>query len=277
MSNESEISQVSNVSMSFPHHGSDSSLKVGTETWHLPSTVFPACCVIQATPPLRHTPSPNWPTESQAEFPLVDCRSRGNPFKRRTRSEESGTGIVGRYRYFDSFKRESEKPATLSPNYYFFRGEHFEIVSFAICHQYRLVVRGASSERKIHARRRRRLLLKKTSAATLVPYQKVPSREHPSPIPSYVHQMVSSNAGHFGVDRTGTLPVISPGGFHTPPPPSNCAGCGFRISDRFYLYVADRQWHSNCLKCHGCKATLDQEMSCFFRDGHIYCKEDYYK
>ncbi|GIY94784.1 hypothetical protein CEXT_548781 [Caerostris extrusa] len=167
-------------------------------------------------------------------------------------------------------KRESGKTCyTISQIIIFiWGGEHFEIVSFAICHQNRLVVRGASSEQKIHARRRPRLLLKKTSAATLVPYQKVPSREHPSPIPSYVHQMVSSNAGHFGVDRTGTLPVISPGGFHTPPPPSNCAGCGFRISDRFYLYVADRQWHSNCLKCHGCKATLDQEMSCFFRDGH---------
>lgn len=56
-----------------------------------------------------------------------------------------------------------------------------------------------------------------------------------------------------------------------------CAGCGGRIHDRFYLLAVDRQWHSSCLKCSECKLPLDSELTCFSRDGNIYCKEDYYR
>ncbi|XP_055948549.1 LIM/homeobox protein Lhx9-like [Argiope bruennichi] len=75
----------------------------------------------------------------------------------------------------------------------------------------------------------------------------------------------------------GGMPVISPGGYETPPPPSNCAGCGYQIKERYYLNAADRQWHVACLKCYRCNARLDQAMSCYYRDGHIYCKDDYFR
>lgn len=68
------------------------------------------------------------------------------------------------------------------------------------------------------------------------------------------------------------MPVISPG-----EPPTSCAGCGGHIADRYYLQAVDRQWHGSCLTCHSCKAQLDNELSCFYKDGHIYCKEDYYR
>lgn len=56
-----------------------------------------------------------------------------------------------------------------------------------------------------------------------------------------------------------------------------CAGCGGRIHDRYYLLAVDRQWHAHCLKCCECKVPLDTELTCFARDGNIYCKEDYYR
>ncbi|XP_054289339.1 LIM/homeobox protein Lhx9-like isoform X2 [Macrosteles quadrilineatus] len=56
-----------------------------------------------------------------------------------------------------------------------------------------------------------------------------------------------------------------------------CAGCGRRISDRFYLFAVERRWHSSCLQCCQCRRALDGEITCFARDGNIYCKKDYYR
>ncbi|XP_060073412.1 LIM/homeobox protein Lhx9-like isoform X2 [Ylistrum balloti] len=69
-----------------------------------------------------------------------------------------------------------------------------------------------------------------------------------------------------------TMPVLNNGEI-----PSFCAGCGARILDRHYLLAVDRQWHMQCLKCCECKIRLDTELTCFARDGNIYCKEDYYR
>lgn len=69
-----------------------------------------------------------------------------------------------------------------------------------------------------------------------------------------------------------TMPVLNK--FESP---SFCAGCGSRIFDRYYLMAVDKQWHVNCLKCCECKIGLDSELTCFARDGNIYCKEDYYR
>ncbi|XP_030624974.1 LIM/homeobox protein Lhx2-like [Chanos chanos] len=56
-----------------------------------------------------------------------------------------------------------------------------------------------------------------------------------------------------------------------------CAGCGGKISDRYYLLAVDKQWHMRCLKCCECKLNLQSELTCFSKDGSIYCKEDYYR
>ena len=61
--------------------------------------------------------------------------------------------------------------------------------------------------------------------------------------------------------------------------PSNayCSGCREKILDRYYLLAVDKPWHIDCLKCYDCKSKLDGELTCFFREGHIYCKADYYR
>lgn len=56
-----------------------------------------------------------------------------------------------------------------------------------------------------------------------------------------------------------------------------CAGCGRKISDRYYLLAVDKQWHMRCLKCCECKLNLESELTCFSKDGSIFCKEDYYR
>ncbi|XP_073956507.1 LIM/homeobox protein Lhx9-like [Choristoneura fumiferana] len=63
----------------------------------------------------------------------------------------------------------------------------------------------------------------------------------------------------------------------SPGVPDECAGCGGRIQDRYYLLAVDRQWHGACLRCCECRLPLDSELTCFSRDGNIYCKEDYYR
>ncbi|KAJ8954923.1 hypothetical protein NQ318_016863 [Aromia moschata] len=86
------------------------------------------------------------------------------------------------------------------------------------------------------------------------------------------------------------IPKLEPLGPGTPPtPPSGgcaddgggggavCAGCGTRITDRFYLQAVDRRWHAACLQCCQCRNTLDGDITCFSRDGNIYCKKDYYR
>lgn len=62
-----------------------------------------------------------------------------------------------------------------------------------------------------------------------------------------------------------------------PEKPALCAGCGGKISDRYYLLAVDKQWHLRCLKCCECKQHLESELTCFAKDGSIYCKEDYYR
>lgn len=56
-----------------------------------------------------------------------------------------------------------------------------------------------------------------------------------------------------------------------------CAGCGRKIVDRYYLFAVERRWHSSCLQCCQCRRTLDGEITCFARDGNIYCKKDYHR
>ncbi|XP_074624641.1 LIM/homeobox protein Lhx9-like isoform X3 [Acropora palmata] len=58
---------------------------------------------------------------------------------------------------------------------------------------------------------------------------------------------------------------------------SFCAGCGARIIDRYYLMAVDREWHVECLKCSECSLRLDNELTCFTKDGEILCREDYFK
>jgi hypothetical protein len=57
--------------------------------------------------------------------------------------------------------------------------------------------------------------------------------------------------------------------------PPLCAGCRLRIVDKFYLCAVEAKWHSSCLKCSDCGVELANQLSCFERDGNIYCKEDY--
>ncbi|MBN3277470.1 LHX2 protein, partial [Polyodon spathula] len=55
-----------------------------------------------------------------------------------------------------------------------------------------------------------------------------------------------------------------------------CAGCGGRVYDRYFLLAVDRPWHAGCLRCSLCQRSLDAQLTCFSKDGAIYCKEDYY-
>ncbi|XP_056277570.1 LIM/homeobox protein Lhx9-like [Pseudoliparis swirei] len=54
-----------------------------------------------------------------------------------------------------------------------------------------------------------------------------------------------------------------------------CAGCGERVCDRFFLLAAGGAWHGACLRCSRCRCELQTQPSLFWRDGNIYCQQDY--
>merc|ERR1719411_1067442 len=55
-----------------------------------------------------------------------------------------------------------------------------------------------------------------------------------------------------------------------------CVGCGGPIHDQFILRVSpDLSWHAACLRCAECQMFLDENCTCFVRDGKTYCKKDY--
>lgn len=70
---------------------------------------------------------------------------------------------------------------------------------------------------------------------------------------------------------------VSPAADHPPSPTTVCGGCGFKITDRFYLVAVERAWHSECLRCGECRRPLDTALSCFARQSRIYCRDDYYR
>ncbi len=59
---------------------------------------------------------------------------------------------------------------------------------------------------------------------------------------------------------------------------SVCFGCGAHIHDQYILKVApDLEWHATCLKCSECGQYLDENCTCFVRNGKAYCKSDYFR
>ena len=58
----------------------------------------------------------------------------------------------------------------------------------------------------------------------------------------------------------------------------HCIGCSREIRDPFILRVAPNlTWHAACLKCEECQQYLDENCTCFVRDGKTYCKQDYFE
>ncbi|CAG5888213.1 unnamed protein product [Menidia menidia] len=57
--------------------------------------------------------------------------------------------------------------------------------------------------------------------------------------------------------------------------PLMCGGCGEQVCDRFFLLAAGRVWHGVCLRCSQCHCELQTHPSLFWRDGNIYCQQDY--
>ncbi|CAK1554648.1 unnamed protein product [Leptosia nina] len=99
-----------------------------------------------------------------------------------------------------------------------------------------------------------------------------------------------SSAYETGAELSPVAPAASPGSprdctschkreppDEPPPPPAEdaCAGCGARITDRYYLLALERRWHTPCLRCCECKMPLDSEQRCYARDSNIFCKNDY--
>uniref|UniRef100_A0A0K2T842 LIM homeobox 2 [Chrysemys picta] n=1 Tax=Lepeophtheirus salmonis TaxID=72036 RepID=A0A0K2T842_LEPSM len=54
-----------------------------------------------------------------------------------------------------------------------------------------------------------------------------------------------------------------------------CVGCRLRIVDKYYLSAIAQKWHTSCLKCSECGVELENQISCFEKEGSIFCKDDY--
>ncbi|XP_047524187.1 protein apterous-like isoform X6 [Pieris napi] len=110
------------------------------------------------------------------------------------------------------------------------------------------------------------------------------------PLETQQSERYLSSAYETGAELSPVAPAASPGSprdctschkreppDEPPPPPAEdgCAGCGSRITDRYYLLALERRWHTPCLRCCECKMPLDSEQRCYARDSNIFCKNDY--
>ncbi|XP_048338373.1 insulin gene enhancer protein ISL-2-like [Sphaerodactylus townsendi] len=80
------------------------------------------------------------------------------------------------------------------------------------------------------------------------------------------------------VDIIFSHPFLGAMGDHSKKKPgiAMCVGCGSEIHDQYILKVSpDLEWHAACLKCADCSQYLDENCTCFVRDGKTYCKRDY--
>ncbi|BHF80458.1 LIM/homeobox protein Lhx3 [Sparganum proliferum] len=54
-----------------------------------------------------------------------------------------------------------------------------------------------------------------------------------------------------------------------------CSRCGDKVNERTLIRVLDQFWHAKCMYCPDCGVSLGSK--CFFRDGEVYCKEDFFR
>ncbi|KAH7697351.1 Lhx2 protein, partial [Aphelenchoides avenae] len=59
------------------------------------------------------------------------------------------------------------------------------------------------------------------------------------------------------------------------PPTSACGACGEQITEKSFLLVGDRSWHTACARCSACEQNLDSFPTCYYKNGQLYCKRDY--
>jgi hypothetical protein len=56
---------------------------------------------------------------------------------------------------------------------------------------------------------------------------------------------------------------------------TRCTGCQLTIEDKYVFNLMNTYWHEECLQCSQCRALLHK--TCFFKNGLLFCKDDYLK
>lgn len=54
-----------------------------------------------------------------------------------------------------------------------------------------------------------------------------------------------------------------------------CTSCHLAIDDRYIFSLMNCYWHEECLQCSQCQQLLRQ--TCFYKNGLLFCKDDYLK
>lgn len=79
-------------------------------------------------------------------------------------------------------------------------------------------------------------------------------------------------------DERAQLDRVADEDVERPPGPGPvCAACQRVVLDRYYLTALGVAWHVGCLTCQHCQRPLDSQLTCFVRDGAVYCRDDYYR
>ena len=56
---------------------------------------------------------------------------------------------------------------------------------------------------------------------------------------------------------------------------TRCTGCQLGIEDKYVFNLMNTYWHEECLQCSQCRILLKK--TCFFKNGLLFCKDDYLK
>ncbi|XP_028453940.1 uncharacterized protein LOC114568524 [Perca flavescens] len=91
----------------------------------------------------------------------------------------------------------------------------------------------------------------------------------------YAGDLGDEGEGAEGAEPGGRAPAGTEESAASDNEPMTCAGCGEQVCDRFFLLAAGCVWHGVCLRCSQCHCELQTHPSLYWRNGHIYCQQDY--
>ncbi|KAL5104684.1 LIM/homeobox protein Lhx3 [Taenia crassiceps] len=71
------------------------------------------------------------------------------------------------------------------------------------------------------------------------------------------------------------IPQLTAQGPLNSPSAPICSRCSEQVHEKTLLLVLDQYWHAKCLYCPDCGVSLVNK--CFYRDGEVYCRGDFFR
>nr|CDS24093.1 Lhx3/4 [Echinococcus granulosus] len=96
----------------------------------------------------------------------------------------------------------------------------------------------------------------------------------PPPPPPFLAVLNYANTPKTLMSSQPALQMATQSSLNGPSAPI-CSRCSEQVHEKTLLLVLDQYWHAKCLYCSDCGVSLVNK--CFYRDGEVYCREDFFR